>query len=229
MPTNVQSLLVLLLFVLPGFVAVEVIARIQPSRERSTFDKTALSVLYSTIVHVVLVPILTCIAIWCFGFEPRTIDAEWLSERMREQLPLCEAVVVGYFVLATLCGVGLGFAIAKTTGYIAPVWAQETYIRVQHRGRLRRLGDLLTSRRYRAALAVFVIMKNGDRYVGLLKTLPGDFEDLQRKDKFFSIQRVTYAPNEGLVHKLEDGQVVLLNTDNVDAMWIGEEPLVSPC
>ena len=70
-------------------------------------------------------------------------------------------------------------------------------------------------------------MKNGDRYVGLLKTLPGDFEDLQRKNKFFSIQRVTYAPDEGTVHALEAGQVVLLNTDNVDAMWIGEEPLVS--
>ena len=84
MPTNVQSLLVLLLFVLPGFVAVEVIARIQPSRERSTFDKTALSVLYSTIVHVLLVPILTFIAIWCFAFDPTTVDATWLSDRMRE-------------------------------------------------------------------------------------------------------------------------------------------------
>lgn len=53
MPTTLQGLLIVF-FVLPGFLAVEVDARRRPAREHSAFDKTVLSVLYSAFVHLPL-------------------------------------------------------------------------------------------------------------------------------------------------------------------------------
>jgi hypothetical protein len=225
MPTNLQSLLVLLVFVLPGFVAVEIDARSRPARERSTFDKTALSVFYSTLVHLALVPLATFLATWLWSFDPAVVDSNWATEQMQQHLWRSESLLLGYFATAMLSGALFGYTLSKFKGQTPPVWAQETYVRVQRRGFAQAIRERLHRPRYTAALSVLVLMKNGDQYAGLLKTLPGEFDELQRKDKFFSIQKVAYRPKDATPQTLQPGQVVLLNTDNVDAMWIGEEPL----
>ncbi len=53
MPGNIQALLLFVLFIVPGFVFVEVDTRRRPARQLGTFDKTVLSVLFSTILHAI--------------------------------------------------------------------------------------------------------------------------------------------------------------------------------
>jgi len=224
-PTNLDGLLVLLLFVLPGFVAVEVNARFQPIRERSAFDKTALSVLFSTLVHLALVPIATYLVIANGALDPRTVDASWLSTQLRSNPVAAELCIGGYFLAATFVGGFLGYLTWILVADVPPVWAAETYVRVQKRTFATRVRERFQKPRYRAGLSVYVIMKNGDRYVGLLKTLTGEFDELQRKDKFFSIQKAVYLGGTRPPFTLPVTQVVLLNTENVDAMWIAEEDL----
>ena len=99
MPGNVQALFLLLLFIVPGFVFVEVDARRRPAQKLPAFDKTVISVLFSAILHAILLwPILVCL--WLFGFElGKLLNPAWLMEWVAAHLLLTYSLLLFYFLL----------------------------------------------------------------------------------------------------------------------------------
>lgn len=62
-------------------------------------------------------------------------------------------------------------------------------------------------------------MKNGDFYTGVLGMIPADYDVLQGPAKDFTITPPgRYKPKAKPWQKLEEEEVVLLNTANVDAI-----------
>lgn len=75
----------------------------------------------------------------------------------------------------------------------------------------------------------FVASDNGDIYVGIVKSIPHDYETLHGDDKDFSLAKVNYLRSDtGILESLED-QVVLLNTSDVAAIHIIETDKIELC
>lgn len=71
--------------------------------------------------------------------------------------------------------------------------------------------------------SVLIQMKNGDFFTGLLDKIPADYEVLQSPAKDFTIRPPgRYKPKGQAWQSLENKEVVLLNTSNVDAIRIIE-------
>ncbi len=225
MPTTIQGFLILL-FVLPGFLAVELDAQIRPARERSLFDKTVLCVLFSSLVHVVLILAWTYVAEVRLGLDLAVVTEAWISQQFRDHPLRTEGFVCGYFASSMLAGWVVGGGLSKLNRGIAPVWARETYLRVRRKGWLDRFMVWRQRRKFNKAVSVLVKMKSGDQYAGILRSVPGEYSELQQKDKYFSIARAVFLPKEGVLQALEEQQVVLLNMADVESLFIGEEPLV---
>lgn len=64
MPDSIPAFVTLLLFIVPGYLAVELDSLKRPSRRHTSFDRTVLSVLISTVAHLALIPIATILLDW---------------------------------------------------------------------------------------------------------------------------------------------------------------------
>jgi len=199
MPGNAQGLLLLLVFIVPGFVFVEVDTRRRPAQKLAAFDKTVLSVLFSTVLHAILLwPVI--FGFWLFGFElARLVDPKWLFDWVGHHVLLTYTALLLYFsvciAIAVLCGIGIGAVTRTWTPVFSKVVRRDT------------------------PNPVLVQMKNGDFYTGILGMIPADYEVLQGVAKDFTITPPgRYKPNGKRWQKLQDGEVVLLNTANVDAI-----------
>jgi hypothetical protein len=199
MPGNIQALLVILVFIAPGFIFVEVDTRRRPAQRLGAFDKTVLSVLFSTALHAVLLwPIL--LGLLVFGFRlANLLDADWLLVFAQEHVFLTYTCVLLYFLLSLFIGVGCGVKVGTVTRNWTPILS-----RIVRRDRPN---------------PVLVQMKNGDFYTGILDMIPADYDVLQGPAKDFTITPPgRYKPNGKRWQKLQEGEVVLLNTSNVDAI-----------
>ncbi|HEX7378570.1 MAG TPA: DUF6338 family protein [Pirellulales bacterium] len=225
MPTTLQGLLIVF-FVLPGFLAVEVDARRRPAREHSAFDKTVLSVLYSAFVHLPLLFCWSFAAVRWLGADFNILTEEWITQQIRARPLHLQGYIMAYFASSMATGWLLGSCLAGVTRHIAPVWARETYLRVLPKGWTDRVMERLRRPAFVAAISVLVKMKSGDQYAGILRTAPGDYDELQQKDKYFSIIQAVYLPKDGSLEKLGGDQVVLLNMADVEALLVAVEPLL---
>lgn len=225
MPTTLQGLLIIL-FVLPGFLAVEVDAHRRPARERSVFDKTVLSVLYSAFVHLPLLVCWSYAALTWLDADFSIVTEGWIMQQIRERPLRVQGYIVAYFASTMAAGYLLGSSLAKLTRHVAPVWARETYLRVLPKRWTDRMTEWLRRPKFTGAISVLVKMKSGDQDAGILRTAPGDYDELQQKDKYFSIVRAVYLPKDGVLETLDDDQVVLLNMADIEALLIAVEPLV---
>lgn len=201
MPGNVQGLLLLLVFIVPGFVFVEVDTRRRPAQKLAAFDKTVISVLFSTIVHAVLLwPIL--FFLWLLSVDlARLLDPTWLFGCLASHVLLAYTGLLLYFLVCIAIAVFCGVKVGVVTRTWTPVFS-----RVIKRDKPN---------------PVLIQMKNGDFYTGILGTIPADYDVLQGPAKDFTITPPgRYKPHEKRWQKLQDGEVVLLNTANVDAIRI---------
>ncbi len=191
----------LLVFIVPGFVFVEVDTRRRPAQKLGTFDKTILSVLFSTILHAVLVwPIL--LLLLAFKFEvSRLFDADWLGEWCGKHPLLTYTSLFFYFLLCIAIATGCGFAAGVVTHTWTPVLSRSV-------------------RRDRQN-CVLVHMKNGSFFTGVLGMIPADYDVLQGPAKDFTILPPgRYKPKGRPWQELQEAEVILLNTSNVDAIRI---------
>jgi len=206
MPGNLQTLLLLLVFIIPGFVFVEVDTRRRPAQKLAAFDKTVLSVFFSTMLHAVLLcPILLCLRLFNFNLA-NLFDAEWLLAWMTEHVLLMYVSVLLYFLVSIMIAVYCGFRVGAVTCTWTPVLS-----RIVRRDE---------------ANGVLVQMKNGDIYTGILGMIPADYDVLQGLAKDFTITPPgRYKPKGQPWQNLQSGEIVLLNTSNVNAirmMWLLE-------
>ncbi len=201
MPDNVQALLLLVLFIAPGFVFIEVHARRRPTRKLGTFDKTVLTVLFSTILHVVLVGLVLAILYLRDVDLNFLFDQDALQTRIEQHAYEAYLYVVVYFFVALLLSGISGLLAGRTVWRAIPVFA-----RVVRRDKEN---------------AVLVQMKNGDFFTGILGLIPGDYDVLQGPAKDFTISPPgRYKPKDRDWQSLQMGETVVLNTTNVDALRI---------
>src|SRR4030042_1894761 len=199
MPANLQVFVLLLLFIVPGFVFVEVDLRRRPAQQLGTFDKTVLSILFSTIVHsLVLWPIVLC----SLGVEVdagKVFDKGWLVDWTGKHLALTYTYVFFYFLFCIVVAVLCGFKVGSVTRRWMPVLS-----RIVRRDRDN---------------WVLVQMKNGDFFTGALDMIPADYDILQGPAKDFTIVPPgRYKPKGQSWQDLQKHEVILLNTSNVDAI-----------
>ena len=201
MPTNAQALLLVLLFIVPGFVLVEVDSRLRPSQKLAAFDKTVLSVLFSAILHAFLLWLIL-LGLWGFGVDlSGLLDADWAVDWLSKHVLLIYTWILIYFALSVAIAVRLGFKVSAVTGKWVPV-----------------LSRIVRSDKPNPVL---VQMKNGDFYTGILGVIPADYDVLQSSAKDFTIRPPgRYKPKGKRWQKLQDGETVLLNTTNIDAIRI---------
>ncbi|MHC4400222.1 MAG: DUF6338 family protein [Planctomycetota bacterium] len=199
MPANLQALLLLLVFIAPGFVFVEVDTRRRPAQKLAAFDKTVLSILFSTLLHAVLLwPTLLCFSLCGFDLA-RVLDANWLLNYVQQHVLLTYTFLLVYFFVAIAIAVFCGFKVGALTSKWTPVLSRSV-------------------RRDRPN-PVLVHMKNGDFYTGILGMIPADYDVLQGPAKDFTvIPPGRYKPKGKRWPKLQEGEIVLLNTANVDAV-----------
>ncbi len=203
MPVNFQALLLLLVFIVPGFVFVEVDTRRRPAQNLGTFDKTVLSVFFSTILHAVLAW-LVLLALLTFGFDTaRLLDREWLAAQAETHIVATYAFGSCYFILSVGIATVCGFMVGRLTRRWTPVLSR-VVVREQNINNW-----------------VLVQMSNGDFFTGILGMIPADYDVLTGPAKDFTvIPPGRYKPAGQSWQALQDGEVVLLNTSNVDAMRI---------
>jgi hypothetical protein len=65
-----------------------------------------------------------------------------------------------------------------------------------------------------------VVMKNGDTYVGVVRSIPHDYDTLHGDAKDFSIIDAFYLPKDSAAIQQLHDQTVLLNTADVDAIHL---------
>jgi len=236
MPGNLQALGILVLAILPGFVAAVVDKGTRPVRKHSTMELLVWCVFYSAIVHSLLIPCSTLVAVLCFHVEPAFVIKigfrAWLEGVAMEDLLAVELAVVAYFLASIVLAVLLGLLVATFTYQAIPVWYAETAFRIRKLGRFQRAMNGLRrkcigwmERRYKGTLSVMVEMTNGDTHIGTLTTVPTDHDVLIGTDKDFCIEKVTLLPkgDPEVPVDLRDDESVLLNTRDVVSMRIVEE------
>ncbi len=200
MPVNIQALALLLVFIVPGFVFVEVDARRRPAQKLGTFDKTVLSILFSTVLHAVLSLIILLLLLSMKFDITRLVNRDWLAWGGKH--PICAyGCTLSYFLLCIVIAGLLGYLVGAVTHRWTPVLS-----RVVRRDKQN---------------SVLVQMKNGDFFTGALGMIPADYDVLQSQAKDFTIVPPgRYKPKGRPWQKLLDGETVLLNTSNVDAIRI---------
>jgi len=201
MPDNLQALLLVVWFVIPGFVFVEVRAWSRPTRKLSTFDKTVLTILVSTVLHISLV-FLVLLALHLRGFDlTLAFDQGYVVDHAKEHPLLAYAYAFAYFVATLVIACALGWLVGKVEWTVTPV-----FLRVIRRDKPN---------------AVLVQMKNGDFYTGILELIPGDYDILQSPAKDFTLSPPgRYKPKDLDWQNLQAGETVVLNTTNIDALRI---------
>ena len=203
MPVNFQALLLLLVFIVPGFVFVEVDTRRRPAQKLGTFDKTVLSIFFSTILHAVLTWLIL-LALLTYGFDTaKLLDRGWLAGQAETHIVATYALGSCYFILSVGIASVCGFMVGRLTHRWTPVLS-----RVVKRDR-----DINNW--------VLVQMSNGDFFTGILGMIPADYDVLTGPAKDFAvIPPGRYKAAGQPWQPLQDGEVVLLNTSNVDAIRI---------
>ena len=207
MPDSLQALIVIVVFILPGFLAVRMDGFVRPIRQRNAFESTGWAVLYSTVVHMVLVIPTSLVCIWIGGLDPTVEDFSWevwLDAQTSEHLLRTEFAIIVYLATMGICGIALGQFVSTRTRLNVPVWSKETLVRSQTEG----------------PLVCLAIMTNGDQYSGTLFQVPTDYEVLTRKDRDFSIRDAVYVPKDGEMEALDDAEIVLLNSRDIASLHV---------
>jgi hypothetical protein len=221
MPTSLEAFVLLLLAILPGFIAVSVDRHFRPIRAHGPTDAVGWYALYSLIINVVMISTIIAVAVYRFDFEPKELFAtDWrtyLSNRVKNDPLAVAGLALGYPVGSIILALVLGYIVARMTTAITPVWWLETVQRTTKWGIVRRKGH--------CALSVRVNLNNGGIFFGTLQSVPKDYEVLVAKEKDFSITRALYVPPTGDPVPLDPGEVVLLNTKDVFSIQTIEEPL----
>ena len=203
MPSNLESLALILVFIVPGFVCVEVDARLRLGQKLAAFDRTIVSILFSTVLHAVLTWLIL-FALLLFRFKLANLfDRDWLANWFA--LHTFTAITLGlcYFAIAIVLACIAGWMVGSVTKRWVPVVSR------------------LVAEGNRSS--VLIQMKNGDFFTGLLDMIPADYEVLQSPAKDFTIKPPgRYKPKGQPWQYLEDKEVVLPNTSNVDAIRIIE-------
>jgi len=201
MPVNLQAILLILVFIVPGFVFVEVDARLRPAQKLGAFDRTVVSVLFSTILHGFVVWLI-CVVLWFISFDlAKLFDATWLADWSRKHTLLVYTSLLSYFLLSMTIAIWCGARIGILTRGWMPV-----ILRVVEKDKIN---------------SVLVQMKNGDFFTGLLDKIPADYDVLQSPAKDFTIRAPgRYKPKGQPWQNREETEVILLNTSNVDAIRV---------
>jgi hypothetical protein len=207
MPNNLQALLVVF-FLVPGFVAAEMHAQQLPLKERSLFDKFVLTVVASVFLHALWMPI------WLKAND----SFRWIPFPLRADVEVDEGqlwniwqLAVTYLLPTSIAGAALGqWALPRIIRPRMPVWTVELFQR---------------AREENIAITAYVVMSNGDIYVGVVKSIPHDYEILHGDSKDFSITNAIYLRHNADRLEQLDNQVVLLNTADVGAMHLVPTPL----
>lgn len=201
MPGNLHAILLIVFFVVPGFVFVEVDARLRPSQKFGAFERTVVSVLFSTIWHGIVLWMLL-LGLLVFGCDvAKVFDLKCVAQWSRDHVFFVCTCLLAYLLLSILvpgwCGSKMGLV---TRGWMPVV------------------SRVVDQKRFNSVL---VQMKNGDFFTGLLDKIPADYDVLQGPAKDFTITPPgRYKPKGQSWQKLEDNEVVLLNTSNVDAIRV---------
>lgn len=205
MPNSLESLFILF-FVAPGFVASEAHAYLLPLKERTTFDKLVTAVIASLLIHFLMLPIwLACNDKWQFWDYAaaaqlgRDAQSIWLIWKLAITY-LAPAMGIGYITGRWLIPIVMKPHL--------PVWSVEIF---------------QEAKRTNKAMTAYVIMTNGDIYVGIVKSIPHDYETLHGDDKDFSLANASYLPKESRTVEQLENQVVLLNTSDVAAQNASHE------
>lgn len=203
MPSNLEAILLILVFIVPGFVCVEVDARLRFGQKLAAFERTIVSILISAALHAVLTW-LTLFVLFLLRFNLANLfDRNWLANWFVANPFLAVNLGLFYFAIAIVLAVFVGWKVGPVTKRWVPV--------------ISRIVD--ENKRN----SVLIQMKNGDFFTGLLDMIPADYEVLQSPAKDFTIiPPGRYKPKGQAWQNLEDKEVVLLNTSNVDAIRIIE-------
>jgi len=202
MPNSLEALLILF-FVAPGFVASEAHAYQLPLKERTTFDKLVTTIIASLFVHFLVLPLwLLCNDKWSFwsfadagNLEPNSKSA-WLVWKLAITY-LAPTMVTGYITGRWL--------IPRVMKPHLPVWSVEIFQEAKESDR---------------AITAYVVMTNGDIYVGIVKSIPHDYDTLHGDDKDFSLTKASYLRKDADELEKLGEYTVLLNTSDVASMHI---------
>ncbi|HZZ28943.1 MAG TPA: DUF6338 family protein [Pirellulales bacterium] len=229
MPSSIEAFALLLLAILPGFIAVAVEKASRPIRTHAPMDAVVWCACYSIVINSVLILGGSWIALKWYQFDPAPlIDKgwrEWVGERIKAAPLSVEFFSLGYLAASIVLAFLFGKIIARITWTRTPVWYLETVQRTTCWSWFRLKG--------RSALSVKVNFSNGATYFGTLQAVPKDYEVLVAKEKDFSIVRAVYVPppgKDGTASEpiiLGQDEVVLLNTKDVVSIQTTEEQLDS--
>lgn len=174
-----------------------------------------MTLLASTAIHAVTFPLVLALVVLIsqsiFGMQLRTITFSVTHPLPLRSVWVATGIVVPYGIVTSLLGYVSGKLVApRLFSPLLPVWTVEIFERSQKTG---------------SAITAYVVLKNGDRYVGLLRSIPHDYETLQGATKDFTLVKASYLPAGAADLQNLQGQTVLLNSGSVEAIHIIETPV----
>ena len=215
MITTLQGLFIVLFFVVPGFIVVEMSSLISPARKGSTFERTVQAVIYSTLIHL-----------------PATIFLAVVLCSMGTQVYILEFILANYpgkVLFAFLLYFIIVIIVAIRLGYLIPTRLKKYWLRKLLKEKMNSLQAtsvwdyLKTEIRPTIGNSPYVTrakfnMKTGIKYYGDIVAMPAIIDDDKPYDMF--IQKVRRISRSGSEEKLNGINGILLNSANIETIEI---------
>lgn len=211
MISTIQGLIVFLFFIVPGFIVVEVSNFISPSRKSVSFDKTILSIIWSTLIHFPAIISIT-IVFWTNNANASLIFA---TDNCFGQIPF---IALCYFIVACITAIVLGCIFPESKDYLlskilgknknvlqaTSVWE---YVRTELRPSINGIPYSMRAK---------FNMKNGLIYIGYIFVMPTIIDDDKPYDIF--IKDVAKIDAAGKKYELGNIDGMMLNSSNIDSI-----------
>lgn len=215
MITTIQGLIILLFFVIPGFIVVESSNIIAPTRKCSTFDKTIASVIWSTLIHL---PVISIIAVIICIHKTR-YDEVFVA--LNNHAVITAICLIAYFVfISCIAAPILGYIFTRYKKRILRVFLKEKlnilqatsvwdYIKNEVRPYVGNLSYAIRAK---------ITMSSGVKYYGDITVMPAIIDD----DKPYNIyiQKVKRVDEKGHKESLDQINGVMLNSAKIESVEI---------
>ena len=224
----VNSILILAVIVLPGWISVSAAQRYHPRVfERTTLMVWGMMFYHAAVVHAVGVGTAAALTLVWRGYFLDTLGldrvlTEGAAEFARDSPGTAFAVFGAYFLWmvigSTISGVvDLPYKLTSATGWGANKLNWATIIPIKEESIWRRALNLDSERSGQYSVQVSIRMKNGDMYIGELKSYPIAPDTAESKDVWLGSH--TFYPGDDplspIVMDFADDGGVLLNTTNM--------------
>ena len=212
MITTIQGLIVILFFIVPGFTVVEVSHIISPVRKGSSFDKSILSIIWSTLIHLPAT-LFVIIILWVNGAK---LSNTFTS--IQNNIGEVSFYLLCYFIfVACIIAPIIGYAFPKYKKYLLKRILREKMNILQATSVWDYVKTEIRPSINNAIRAKFN-MKSGIKYYGDIVGMPAIIDDDKPYDIF--IQKVKRVSKLGVEERLDGINGMMLNSANIDSIEI---------